>query len=292
MKKVLRNSIIGFIILVLTLGLGIGLGVAANDSSKNIQFNLGLEYTPKFDVKVYMLTDLGSDGVASEGDLSTKIFDTFSPVGLENMYISSISSNTLCLNTENLKLINHETDGTKHIYFQFVTEGDKKLTATLSCGAATATANFENGVSSFQSISTGISTTATEPDLGGLIINLQFEEKAFCTATFKVSFTGGTLWYKIHANGIELFNGSLTYSVGMHTYEFEQGSTIYVKIACNDAFLNSSSGGSVPGKDFVPSMSFKGALTGTDFGYSGEQSEIEFEGNVSESFEIDAIAAA
>ena len=169
--------------LILTICLLGFMGVYALTTLKNSQINVGISYQPEYLVKVEMGID-GANGETFDQTIEeteyVEIFNSLNPVS-NGMYIQSMSSDTIHINSQTLTPIGENGD----VYFKITSlenenSGNKDLQCIIDCGSSTAdSGKLIVNTPKELTISTGLDSTSGQPtssSLGMIKINLNFQE--------------------------------------------------------------------------------------------------------------------
>ena len=178
-KKIILLSI-SFILTICVMAY---VGVYALTNINNSTFNVGVKYEPEYLVKVEMGINRANDGTGNqtiEENEYVEIFNSLNPVS-NGMYIQSMSSDTIHINSQTLTPIGENGD----VYFRITsleneTSGNKDLKCVIDCGNSTVdSGKLVIDTPKILTIATGIdatSGTVTSSLLDMIEINIQFSQ--------------------------------------------------------------------------------------------------------------------
>ena len=161
LQKIIKIITSAFLIILFLLTTT--LGVVAITKQNNSQINLSLKYDPEYLIKVEIQNQQPNEYIT--------IYNSNAPQEANEMYINSISSNTIILNSN---AITPNEEGNLH--FRLTNFGEKIIKCEAQCGEyAISTSLQPNSTTKEFDLQTG-ATSETTSNLGELKISLNFQE--------------------------------------------------------------------------------------------------------------------
>lgn len=161
LQKIIKIITSAFLIILFLLTTT--LGVVAITKQNNSQINLSLKYDPEYLIKVEIQNQQPNEYIT--------IYNSNAPQEANEMYINSISSNTIILNSN---AITPNEEGNLH--FRLTNFGEKIIKCEAQCGEyAISTSLQPNSTTNEFDLQTG-ATSETTSNLGELKISLNFQE--------------------------------------------------------------------------------------------------------------------